>query len=97
MGLAKKLSASGIAYNGACDFYGWEVGTDGVNDITDLTIYDGTTNAGKEIVATSDYEADYKGLNGQMGPPCGVDCPNGIYVEFTCAGAAEVVVYFVAK
>lgn len=88
MAMSKKLSASGIAYTGSCKFHGFVLGCDGVNDITDLTIYDGLDATGDEIVPTSDYEADYKGLNGVVG--LNVACSNGIYCEFTCAGTAEV-------
>lgn len=87
-----KLSASGIAYSGPCEFLGFILGMDGTNDVTGLTIYNGTDATGQEIVATNPYEADYKGLNGMIGVKR--DCPDGIYVEFATAGAAEVVVYY---
>lgn len=90
MAISKKLSASGIAYTGSCKFHGFLLGCDGVNDITDLTVYDGLNNSGTEITPTSDYEADYKGLNGCTGR--NIDCSVGLYVEFTCAGTAEVTV-----
>ena len=64
MNIPIKLTASGIAYTGPCELNVFLLGCDGVNDVTDFTIFDGTSATGKEIVPTADYEADYKGLNG---------------------------------
>lgn len=89
MARAIRLAGSGIAFTGSCKFHGFLLGCDGVNDITDLTVYDGVSAAGREIVPTSDYEADYMGLNGVTGR--NIECSDGVYVEFTCAGTAEVV------
>lgn len=89
--MSYKLAASGIAHTGPCKFKGFLLGCDGTNDITDLTIYDGLDALGTEIVPTSDYEADYKGLSGVTGITR--KCDIGIYCEFTCAGAAEVIIY----
>lgn len=92
MNLSKKLSASGLCYTGPCELNGILIGTDGINDITDLTVYDNTAASGDEKIPTSDYEADYKGLNGAVGLHMG--CGIGLYLEFTCAGTAEVTVFF---
>lgn len=95
MDLSKKLSASGIVTSKPAELTGFLLGTDGVNDISDLTIFNGTSNSGDEVIPTSDYEADYKGLNGVVG--IRRDCADGIYCEFTCGGAAEVTVFFRSK
>lgn len=92
MDRSTKLTASGIAYTGPCEFRGFLLGMDGTNDVTGLAIYDGIDATGQEIIPSNPYEADYKGLNGVVG--LRRDCPNGLYVEFTTAGAAEVVVYY---
>ena len=90
----KKIAASGQITPGPARLTGFLWGLDGTNDITSATIYDGTDNTGRECVPTNGFEADYKGLNGATG--LSIDCQNGIYAEFTCAGAAELVVYWEA-
>jgi len=92
MALFKKIAASGIITSSPARIKGFLWGLDGINDITSATIYDGTTNAGREVVPTNGFEADYKGLNGAVN--LDIDCPAGIYAEFTCVGAAELIVYF---
>lgn len=87
--ITKKIAASGILYNGPCDFGGFLLGMDGTNDVTDVTIHSGTDATGDEIVPTNPYEADYKGLNGVA--EWLVYCPNGVYAAFTCPGSAELV------
>lgn len=88
----KKIASSDVITSGPAILTGFLWGLDGTNDITSATIYDGTSNAGRECVPTNGFEADYKGLNGAVG--LRIDCPNGIYAEFTCAGAAELIVYW---
>ena len=88
----KKITSSGAITSGAARITGFLWGLDGTNDITAATIYDGTDNTGRECVPTNGFEADYKGLNGAVG--LDIDCPNGIYAEFTCGGAAELIVYW---
>ena len=90
---SSKISASAAVYTGACELRGFLVGTDGVNDPV-ITIYNGTSNAGGEIVPTSTYDASQLGLNGATGLQPGVHCDTGIYVEITCAGTCEVVAYY---
>jgi hypothetical protein len=69
-----------------------QLATDAVNDPT-ITIYDNTSAAGTELVPTTLYEADYKGLNGFT---CGYGkyFSNGLHIviSFGGAGTCEVVV-----
>lgn len=95
MDLSRRLEASGIITTGPGELTGFLLGMDGVNDVTDLAIYNGQDNGGEEVIPTCDYEADYRGLNGVVG--IRRDCADGMYLEFTCAGAAEVVVFYRAK
>ena len=67
---------------------GMLIGTDGAND-PEITIYDGTDNAGSEIVPTTTYDASVLGLNGYVSS-YDKRAYNGIYVEITCAGSVEV-------
>jgi ferritin-like metal-binding protein YciE len=62
---------------------------DGTNDVT-VTIYDGITAAGNEVVPTFDADASALGLNGAM-QPVGEDMELGLYAEITTAGTARVV------
>lgn len=84
--------ANQLAYTGRCMFQGFLLGTDGTNDPT-ITIYDNTTNSGRELVPTTTYDASALGLNGAM-IPCELEANKGVYAEITCAGACEVVVIF---
>ena len=92
IGTSQKMAASGIVYTGICEFLGLLIGMDGVNDVTDLTVYDGLDATGTEITPTCGFEADYKGLNGAIG--ISRLCRTGLYLDFACAGAAEVTVFF---
>ena len=88
----KKLSASGLIISGPCVFGGFLLGTDAVNDPT-VTVFDNITNAGDEIVPTSEYDASIKGLNGaSLQNP--IRCDNGIYVEITTSGVCEVTAFY---
>lgn len=91
----KKLTASGIVTSKPAAFKGYLVGTDTSNDVTSFSMFNGTTNAGAEIIPTHSIDASVLGMNGVTG--LNIDCPNGIYAEFTTAGAAEVIVYFIDK
>jgi len=90
-----KIISSTTVFTGACSFRGFLIGTDGVNDPV-ITIYDGTSNAGAEIVPTATYDASQLGLNGVTGLNPGVKCNTGLYIEITCDGTVEVVPYWVA-
>jgi len=90
-----KLTSSGIVTSHNCVLVGVQIGMDATNDLT-LTIYNGTSNAGSEVLPTNQYDASALGLNGVV-MSYGKHCPNGIYVEITCAGAAEVVVDWIKK
>ena len=83
-------SASELIYTGQGLLFGMQLGTDGTNDPT-VTIYDGLTAAGTELVPTAAYEADYKGLNG-FTCAYGKQFDTGLYVEITCVGTVEVAV-----
>ncbi len=89
-----KITESAIVHTGPCVFRGLLLGTDGVNDPV-ITVYDGLTNAGHEIVPTCTYDASTLGLNGVTGITPGVYCEHGIYIEVTCAGTVEVVPHYV--
>jgi len=91
----KKISSSGIVYNGPAVLRGFLIGTDGVNDVTLLSIYNGTDNTGNEVIPTHGINADALGLNGAM--DIHADCPDGIYAEYTTSGTAELVVYYEPK
>jgi hypothetical protein len=65
---------------------------DGTNDVTDLTLYSGLSALGDEVLPTTGFEADYKGYNGVTG--LNRLCRTGIYLDFACVGAAEVVVHY---
>ena len=90
-----KLSASGIVTSQPALMLGVQIGMDGTNDLT-LTIYNGVSNAGTEILPTNQYDASALGLNGVV-MSYGKFCPDGIYVEITCSGTAEVVVDWVRR
>lgn len=89
-----KITESGIVFTGACVFRGFLLGTDGVNDPV-ITVYNGTSNAGAEIIPTCTYDASQLGLNGVTGINPGIYCSTGIYIEITCAGVVEVVPFWV--
>ena len=89
-----KLTASGIANSGPCDFRGMLVGTDGANDPT-VTVYDNTAASGNEVIPTVTFDAASNGLNGVTLPGDGARCDTGIYVGITIgAGNVEVVIYY---
>jgi hypothetical protein len=90
----KMIAASGVITPGPARLTGFLWGLDGTQDVTLATIFDGSDNTGRECVPTNGFEADYKGLNGATG--LSIDCPAGIYAEFTCGGAAELIVYWEA-
>jgi hypothetical protein len=84
------ISSSAIITSDRAVFMGMQLGTDGANDPV-ITIYDGTDNAGNEIVPTATYDASVLGLNGLLGP-YDKRAYNGIYVEITTGGTVEVTV-----
>lgn len=88
----KKLDSSGIVTRGPCVLTAFFVGMDGVNNITGFAIYNGIDNTGKEIVPSVPFRANAMGYNGATGIK--IDCPDGIYVEWTTAGTAEIVIHF---
>lgn len=91
--LTTKLTATGLAVKGPCNLCGMLVGgTDGVNDPT-VTIYNNTEASGVEVMPTCDFDAATDGLNGFM-PGFMIHCNLGIYVEITCLGTVEVVIYY---
>jgi hypothetical protein len=71
---------------------GYLIGTDGTNDVTAFTIYNGTDNTGNEIVPTHTIDASAGGMNGVT--LMSADCPDGIYAEFTTSGTAELIVFY---
>jgi hypothetical protein len=85
-GISKKLGASGIVISRPCRLKNFLIGTDGTND-PEVTIYNGTTASGQEIVPTNTYDASALGINGAVG--LDIKCPDGIYVAITCAGIGD--------
>ena len=85
---------SAVIHNGPCKFGGFTIYDDGTNKPT-ITIYDNTTNSGREVAPAYTYPVGY-GLNGYVGPndPGGEECNNGLYVLISCAGAVKVKVFF---
>lgn len=89
----EKKTESGIVYTGRSVFRGFLLGTDGVNDPT-ITVYNGLSNSGDEIVPSCTYDASALGINGVTGINPGIHCDEGIYLEITCAGTVEVIVLY---
>ena len=90
-----KVTATGAVSSNACVISGMLIGTDGSNDPV-VTVYDNTTNT-NEVIPTTTYDASVLGLNGVTLPKDGVKCQTGIYVEITCAGSVEVLIYYSTK
>jgi hypothetical protein len=87
------LTASGIACTGPCAFGGALIGDiDGVNDMT-VTIYDGITAAGTEVMPTTIFDGTVKGLEG-IAENRKVQCTIGIYVAISGAGTLKVTVRY---
>ena len=82
-------TASGVVTTKPAGLVSMQIGMDGTNDPT-ITIYNGTDNSGVEVVPTNTYDASLLGLSGFEGATI-KDCPNGIYLEITCAGDCEVI------
>ena len=82
-GVANKLIHTGPGL-----LFGMLLGTDSANDPT-ITIYDGITAAGDELVPTATYESAYKGLNG-FTCSYGKQFDTGLYIEISCGGTVEV-------
>ena len=89
---SKKLTTSDIVFTGKGRVSGFLLGMDGVNDPY-ITIYDGIDNIGEEFIPTNTYDASARGLNGVM-LTFNKKCQTGCYVEITCNGTVEVVVFF---
>ena len=87
-----KKTVSGLIITGESHFYGFTLGTDGVNDPT-VTLYDNTAASGNEIVPTTTYDASALGLSGMLLGHA-VYCRNGIYVELSAVGTKEIVIYY---
>lgn len=89
-----KLSATGQAYTGKCILHGYIIGTDGTNNPT-ITIYDGTSTSGEEIIPTAEYDAAALGVNGVvLSENASIECKTGIYVSITTSGTCEVVAIY---
>lgn len=83
-------TSSGVVSASPCLFYGFLLGMDGTND-PEIAIYDNaTTNSGQELIPSNTYDAGLLGLNGvTISKP--ILAQNGVYVEITCGGTAEVI------
>ena len=87
-----KKTATSTVMSGEGYYFGFTLGTDGVND-PEVTIFDNTAASGNEIVPTTTYDASALGLNGMLlANP--VHCLNGIHVELSAAGTKEIVIYY---
>ncbi len=90
--ITSKISTTGQAVTGLAYLKGMLLGTDGVND-PEVTAYSGVSTGGTEIIPTTTYDSSALGLNGVMLKD-GIPCEGGIYVEITCAGTVEVIIYY---
>ena len=71
---------------------------DTLNDITNLIVYRNSAASGEKVVKASKIPGDADFFSGFMGASKGkIDCPDGIYVDFTCAGTATVIVHYKEK
>lgn len=86
------FTASGLINSGPCVFYGFTIGTDGVNDPT-IAIYNNTAGSGQKVIPSNSYDASLLGLNGATGMK--VWCDMGLFITITCAGNVEVVPQYV--
>ena len=95
----KKLISPGSVTTRACGIANILIGKDGSNDVTAFTVYDcQDTNADEAMPTVWKLDADMCGLEGLWGQGKDyIDCPNGAYVDWTCAGNVEVFVYFIEK
>ena len=93
------LTESGIVTSRPCGLSNIMVGKDGTNDITAFTLYHGTDNSGRKVFPTAwTLGADQEGFEGlwSLGEDK-IDCNQGLYAEWTCAGSSEVGFYFIEK
>lgn len=86
---ALKIAADTLVVGGKVLYFGYEAAETGGAAMT-AKIFDGTTNAGKQIGSIGLASGGYVG----PGPfNRGVLCENGIFVDFT-SGAADVIIYY---
>ena len=87
----KELAASGMAYTGECVLLDVLLGMDAANDPA-VSIFDGTSSSGTEVLPTNTYDASKLGLNGVIWS-FARKMDTGIYVLISlAAGDVEVVV-----
>jgi len=87
------VTESGIAYTGPCAWGGALIGDkDGINNMT-VTVYDGITAAGTEIVPTTIFDGTSKGLEG-VAENRKIQCTTGIYVLIAGSGTIKVTVRY---
>ena len=84
-------TSSGVVV-GSCIYHGIIVKPDGENDIT-LDVYDSTTAAGNRLLPSDVIIGATTGLVSIMSEE-GLGCDNGIYVDVTCSGTYEYVIYY---
>ena len=86
------VAVTGQVVSGYSRCWGYLVGTDDTNDVT-VAIESGVAATKTAITPTDTVDASALGSNGVMfNKP--IPCENGIYATITCAGTAEVYVYY---
>lgn len=86
-------SASALVQTGPAFFFGVAITTDGSNSVT-MAIYDNTEGSGDKICPdlVAPASATNRVYTFEANPPVGAN--EGIYVDVTCAGTYDYVVYF---
>jgi hypothetical protein len=84
------IEESTLIYTGSGLLFGIQIATDGSNDPT-ITAWDGVAAAGIMILPTTEFEADYKGLNG-FTCAYGKSFITGLYIEIAGAGQRYVTI-----
>ncbi len=85
--LTAPASASGIAFTGACVFYGIVIRTDGSNDVT-FSIYKNTAASGDKLIP-EDVIVNGATKIFTYGLDPGIWCTTGIYVKTAVAGGGS--------
>jgi len=71
---------------------------DTLNDVTDFIVYRNSAASGKKVVQASSIPGDTELFCGfTQGGKDKIDCPDGIYVDWTGVGAPVVIVHYKEK
>lgn len=85
--LTAPTNAGGIAYTGACVFYGIVIKTDGTNDVT-FSIYANTAASGPKLILEDVVVSGVTRIF-TYGLDPGIWCTTGIYVKTAVAGSGS--------